>query len=191
MPVEHTRPRQSIVVDGRYACFASGWIIHKRSQSAVGSGCSGQLIPLTTLLLVLWATTFIEYWKIVERKIAVQWGTYGAFRVEKLRHDYINDCSSPLQKDLKRAGRMVVSIPVILGFVATLAGILTTLFAIETFITRLYTGPFHQHVVSGVSDNTPGITTYYLCGFQGLSAGWHISDTPHGSSGRQPRRGSC
>ena len=40
--------------------------------------------PYYSAALVLWATTFIEYWKIVERKIAVQWGTYGAFRVEKL-----------------------------------------------------------------------------------------------------------
>ena len=63
---------------------------------------------------------------------------------------------------------MAASIPVILGFVATLTGILTTLFAIETFITRLYTGPFHQHVVSGVSDNTPGITTYCLFILKGL-----------------------
>ena len=134
--------------------------------SAIGGGFwlfGAAYSPYYSAALVLWATTFVEYWKIVERKIAVQWGTYGAFRVEKLRHDYINDGSSPLQKDLKRAGRVAASIPVILGFVAVLAGILTTLFAIEAFITRLYTGPLHQHVVSGVPGNTTlGLMTYFL-----------------------------
>ena len=115
--------------------------------------------PYYSIALILWATTFVEYWKIVERKISVRWGTYGAFRVEKLRHDYTSESGSPLQKDLHRAGRVAASIPVILGFVAVLAGILTMLFAIEAFITRLYTGPLHQHVVSGVfNDNSEGLT---------------------------------
>ena len=109
--------------------------------------------PYYSIVLILWATIFVEYWKVVERKISVRWGTHNAFRVEKLRHDYVNDSSSPLQKDLNRAGRVAASIPVILGFVAVLAGILTTLFAIEAFITRLYTGPLHQHVVRRTSDN--------------------------------------
>ena len=109
--------------------------------------------PYYSIALVLWATAFVEYWKVVERKISVRWGTYNAFRVEKLRHNYTNDGGSPLQKDLNRAARVAASIPVILGFVAVLAGILTTLFAIEAFITRLYTGPFHQQVVSKASGN--------------------------------------
>ena len=104
--------------------------------------------PYYSIVLIIWATTFVEYWKIVERKISVRWGTYNAFRVEKLRHDYTSDDSPPLLKDLNTAARVAASIPVILGSVAVLAGILTTLFAIEAFITRLYTGPFHQHVVS-------------------------------------------
>ena len=105
--------------------------------------------PYYSIALVLWATTFVEYWKVLERKISVRWGTYGAFRVEKLRHDYVSDGRPPLQRDLHRVSRMAASIPVILGFVAVLAGILSTLFAIEAFVTRLYTGPLHQHVVRG------------------------------------------
>ena len=103
--------------------------------------------PYYSAALILWATTFVEYWKVFERKFSVRWGTRGVFRVEKLRHGYISDGSTPLQKDLKRASRVVASIPVILGFVGVLSGILTALFAIEAFVTRLYTGPFHQHVV--------------------------------------------
>ena len=131
--------------------------------SAIGSGFwlfGASYSPYYSIALILWATTFVEYWKVVERKISVRWGTYGAFRVEKLRYDYTNDDSSPLQKDLHKAARVAASIPVILGFVAVLAGILTTLFAIEAFITRLYTGPLHQHVVSGTYNNhSLGFTT--------------------------------
>ena len=117
--------------------------------------------PYYSIALVLWATTFVEYWEIVERKISVRWGTYGAFRVEKLRHNYISDARSPLQRDLHRATRMAASVPVILGFIAVLAGILTTLFAIEAFITSLYTGPFHQHIVSGTAlANSFTLTTF-------------------------------
>ena len=131
--------------------------------SAIGGGFwlfGASYSPYYSIALILWATTFVEYWKVVERRISVRWGTYGAFRVEKLRHDYISDGGSPLQKDLHKAARVAASIPVILGFVAVLAGILTTLFAIEAFITRLYTGPLHQHVVSGAYKNhSLGFTT--------------------------------
>jgi hypothetical protein len=119
--------------------------------SAIGCGFwffGASYSPYYSIALVLWATTFVEYWKVLERKISVRWGTHGAFRVEKLRHDYVKDARSPLQADLHRATRMAASLPIILGFIAVLAGILSTLFAIEAFLTRLYTGPLHQHVVS-------------------------------------------
>ena len=146
--------------------------------------------PYYSTALVLWATVFVEYWGIVERKISVRWGTYGAFRVEKLRHDYTSDAGSPLQRELHRATRVAASIPVILGFVAVLAGILTTLFAIEAFITRLYTGPFHQHVVSGTPESrslmlidlsfvSPGPFQHHpLHGFRSKLP-WSVPETRH------------
>ena len=129
--------------------------------SAIGCGFwyfGASYSPYYSTALVLWATTFVEYWKVLERKISVRWGTYGAFRVEKLRHDYVRDGRSQLQRDFHRATRMAASVPVIFGFIAALAGILTTLFAIEAFVTRLYTGPLHQHVVSG----TPTVLCFTL-----------------------------
>ena len=131
--------------------------------AATGSGFwlfGASYSPYYSVVLVLWATCFVEYWKIVERKLSVRWGTYGAFRVEKLRHDYVGGDDSPLQKDLRKATRVAASIPVILGFVAVLGGILTTLFAIEAFVSRLYAGPLHQHVVSKTfDDQSLGLTT--------------------------------
>jgi len=150
----------------------------------------GAYSPYYSIALILWATVFVEYWKVVERKISVRWGTYNAFRVEKLRHDYISDSASPLQKDLNRAARVAASIPVILGFVAVLAGILTTLFAIEAFITRLYTGPFHQHVVSGISNNRSLGLTAYSFRFSRVSStrssSWLPSPTSSGCTKNTP-----
>jgi len=159
--------------------------------STIGSGFwlfGASYSPYYSIALILWATTFVEYWKIVERKISVRWGTYGAFRVEKLRHDYSGGGSSPLQKDLHMVARVAASIPVILGFVAVLAGILTTLFAIEAFITRLYTGPLHQHVVSGAPNNHPLelITLYLSRGFSTQSSSWLSSPTSSGCIKNMP-----
>ena len=146
--------------------------------------------PYYSVVLILWATIFVEYWKVVERKISVRWGTFNAFRVEKLRHDYVSDAGSPLQKDLNRAGRVAASIPVILGFVAVLAGILTTLFAIEAFITRLYTGPLHQHVVSGTASSRSLVLTTYSSWFTRVSStrfySWLPSPTSSGCTKNTP-----
>ena len=139
--------------------------------SVIGGGfwlLGASYSPYYSIALILWATTFVEYWKVLERKIAVRWGTYGAFHVEKLRHDYVDSSASALQRDIHKATRIAASLPIILGFVAVLAGILTTLFAIEAFITRLYTGPFHQHVVCDVSTNNP-LMQLILSFLEGLS----------------------
>ena len=141
---------------GLYFHFLAAYTKALTVISVIGGGFwlfGASYSPYYSVALILWATTFVEYWKIVERKISVRWGTYGAFRVEKLRHDYTSNGGSPLQKDLHRVARVAASIPVILGFVAALAGILTALFAIEAFVTRLYTGPLHQHVVSCTVNN--------------------------------------
>lgn len=148
---------------GLYFHFLATYAKALTAIAALGSGFwlfGSSYSPYYSVGLVLWATGFVEYWKVVERKISVRWGTYGAFRVEKLRHDYVNSNDSPLQKDVRRATRVAASIPVILAFVFVLAGILTTLFAVEAFVSRLYAGPLHQHVVSEALDNhSLGLTT--------------------------------
>jgi anoctamin-10 len=87
------------------------------------------------------------------------------------------------RRTFNKVARVAASIPVILGFVAVLAGILTTLFAIEAFITRLYTGPFHQHVVSeAYSNHFLGFTTLSFA-----SQGPFQHDTLHGLCPQLPR----
>ena len=46
---------------------------------------------------------------------------------------------------------MVASIPVIILFGIVLAGLLTSIFVFEAFVTQLYTGPGHKYIVSSFS----------------------------------------
>ena len=98
----------------------------------------------------------VEWWRIRERKLAVRWGSRGAFRVEKRRvefdaiigkrgstSDYDDDDNEPFPW-WKREIRILTSLPVIALAALALTGILTGLFIIEAFVTHLYTGPGHQ-----------------------------------------------
>ncbi|OBZ66740.1 hypothetical protein A0H81_13200 [Grifola frondosa] len=91
-------------------------------------------------ILLLWSVTFVEWWRIKQRILSVQWGTRGSFRVEKRRAQYTN--LSWWRKDL----RMIASLPVILLFAAILAVVLTGIFIFEAFVTQLYTGPGHRFI---------------------------------------------
>ncbi|KAH7106088.1 calcium-activated chloride channel-domain-containing protein [Auriculariales sp. MPI-PUGE-AT-0066] len=102
-------------------------------------------------LLCLWAVTFVEWWRIRERVIAIRWGTQGSRTVEKRRPDFIATIKhdDPDEEDFPwyiREGRTAAGIPVILLFVGILAALNTAIFAFEAFISILYTGPLHQYI---------------------------------------------
>lgn len=97
----------------------------------------------------------VEWWRIRERKLAVRWGSRGAFRVEKRRvefDDVVRERGSTSDDDdddivfpwWKREIRILTSLPVIIVAALALTALLTGLFIIEAFVTQLYTGPGHQ-----------------------------------------------
>jgi hypothetical protein len=106
--------------------------------------------PFYSILLLLWSTIFVEYWRVCERKIAVRWGSRGAFRVEKRRYEFNQeDLSGEWWKnELQRFLRITASVPVIFVFVLMLTAILTGLFVFEAFVTQLYHGPGQQYIAS-------------------------------------------
>ncbi|OCH96405.1 DUF590-domain-containing protein [Obba rivulosa] len=111
--------------------------------SLVGAGFYFIAAPYSTLyssILVLWATVFVEWWRIKQRRLAVRWGTHGAVRVEKRRAQYVH--LPWWQRDL----RLLASLPVILLFAALLAVLMTGIFVFEAFVTQLYTGPGHRFI---------------------------------------------
>jgi anoctamin-10 len=93
--------------------------------------------------VVLWAITFTEWWRIHERILSVRWRTRGSFRVERNRAQF-DEAVPRWRRDL----RATAGVPVILLFAAILGALMTAIFVFEAFITQLYTGPGHQHVVS-------------------------------------------
>ncbi|EIN09636.1 DUF590-domain-containing protein [Punctularia strigosozonata HHB-11173 SS5] len=94
-----------------------------------------------SILLVVWSTAFVEYWRVRERRLSVRWSTRGSFNVEKRRADY-----QPNFPWWKRDLRAVASVPVILLFAGVLASLLTGIFVFEAFVTQIYTGPGHQYI---------------------------------------------
>ncbi|TFK66243.1 DUF590-domain-containing protein [Pluteus cervinus] len=109
--------------------------------------------PVYSLLLLLWSTTFTEWWRVHERVLSLRWGTRGSFRVEKRRAQYKKEDSSSSGASVavdsieggpawwKRELKILASVPVILGFAAILFALLTGIFVLEAFVTQLYTGP--------------------------------------------------
>jgi anoctamin-10 len=96
-----------------------------------------------SLLLLVWSTTFVEYWRVRERRLSVRWSTRGSFKVEKRRADY-----KPNFPWWTRELRALASVPVILLFAGVLGSLLTGIFVFEAFVTQIYTGPGHQYIVS-------------------------------------------
>jgi hypothetical protein len=95
-------------------------------------------VPYSTFFssaLLVWAVTFVEWWRIKQRILSVQWGTRGSFRVEKRRAQY-----QPIEW-WRRELRILSSVPLILFFAVVLACLLTSIFIFEAFVTQLYKGP--------------------------------------------------
>jgi anoctamin-10 len=126
------------------ACYTRSLII----PSAFGLLAHVFLLPYSwtySILLCLWATGFVEWWRVYERILSVRWGTRGSFRVEKRRAAYREEAQSI--KWWHRDLRIAASAPVILGFGLLVSIIVTALFVFEAFITQIYTGPGAKFIV--------------------------------------------
>ncbi|TDL23837.1 DUF590-domain-containing protein [Rickenella mellea] len=98
-------------------------------------------------LLMIWSITFVEFWRLREKKLAVRWGTRGATRVERRRYaEDGEDMGGTKFPWWKRDMRVAASVPLITLFGLLLAALLTGIFIIEAFVTQLYQGPGSQVV---------------------------------------------
>jgi anoctamin-10 len=98
-----------------------------------------------SIALVVWATSFAEWWRVRERVLSVRWSTRGSFSVERRRAQYVGNTSWQA-----RELRTAASVPLILLAAGFLACLLTGLFVFEAFLSQLYTGPGHQYIVSAL-----------------------------------------
>lgn len=103
----------------------------------------GAFSSLYSVALLVWSLVFVEWWSIKERKLSVRWGVLGASNVELLRAEYAPDGDVWWKRELK----IIASLPVIAIYATLLIALMTAIFIFEAFITQLYTGPGHQHIV--------------------------------------------
>lgn len=105
--------------------------------------------PIYSLLLVVWACMFVELWRMKERKLAVRWGTAGVGHVDARRNEFTprtvrKDPATGEDEEVfewwRRELRIACSVPVMLFFAALLGATMTTMFATEVFVSKLYDG---------------------------------------------------
>ncbi|GJJ11388.1 hypothetical protein Clacol_005621 [Clathrus columnatus] len=116
---------------------------------------------LFSTLLTLWSISWVEWWRVREKIIAVRWGTLGSYKAERRRVGFKPDQGKMSVKNdptsefddldaafpwYKRELRILASVPLIILFGALLAAVLTGIFIIEAFVTQLYHGPGYQYV---------------------------------------------
>lgn len=119
--------------------------------------------PIYALILSLYATSFTAYWRIRERKFAIQWGTRGceSVAVGRLRPEYVANLNISQRSgdesgvdavhagdEGKRDVKMAASIPVIMACGCGLGGLLMGIFVLEAFVGEVYDGFGKEVVVS-------------------------------------------
>jgi anoctamin-10 len=122
--------------------------------------------PIYAFILSLYATTFVAYWRVRERKVAVQWGTRGceSVAVGRLRPEYVANLHPAAVQgggeggdsvdavhagnEGKRDFKMAASVPVIAACGVGLGGLLMGIFVLEAFVGEVYDGFGKEVVVS-------------------------------------------
>ncbi|BGP42532.1 hypothetical protein JCM10450v2_006630 [Rhodotorula kratochvilovae] len=106
--------------------------------------------PLLGLGFVGWSILFVESWRLRERAIAVQWGTYGLDRVEVERPGFKGegrtvDPVTGVEKELwsfrRTLTRALAGIPAYMAFVGFLGTIISSIYVVETLLGEVYDGP--------------------------------------------------
>jgi hypothetical protein len=118
-----------------------------------------QYSPIYALVNCLWCIIFIEYWKKQEADLAVQWGVRGvskiqrkraAFQHESVINDPITGEEIKTYSPWKRLARQLLQIPFAIGATLALGSLIAGCFAIEIFISEVYSGPFKSYLVSRI-----------------------------------------
>jgi anoctamin-10 len=82
------------------------------------------------MFIALWATFFVEWWRVREQTLGLRFGTRNSFCVEKRRAQY-----KPGFSWWQREFRMLLTVPVIVAFGGILVAVLTATFFFDAFIT--------------------------------------------------------
>ena len=114
--------------------------------------------PFYSIVIVLWATFFAEYWAVCERKLAVRWGSHGSSSLSRLSKSQTTETRVTRRwaEDFGKMSRLSASIGVLLGFMCALVAITVVIFVLEAFLAILYRGPGSQFAVCTMFFYVPG-----------------------------------
>lgn len=117
--------------------------------------CNVPYSPMYAVVLVLWACSFIESWRLRERTLAVRWGTTGlsnvperctTFHPRAVERDAATGEQIEVFEWWRRELRMLAAVPVILLFATLIVVTLTAIFSIEVIAAEVYDGPWKSIV---------------------------------------------
>ena len=105
--------------------------------------------PFYSIVIVLWATFFAEYWAVCERKLAARWRSHGSSGLSKLSTNQNAEARGSRWwiDGLGKLSRIGVSVAILLGFMCVLVVITAVVFVLEAFLAILYKGPGSQVAV--------------------------------------------
>lgn len=112
--------------------------------------------PVYAIFNGLWCVIYVEYWKMQEEQLAVQWGMNktckNIYKLSRSQYDstLIESTignSVQIYVYIKRLSIQLLQIPFAVAAIFALGGIIATCFAIEIFISEIYNGPFKSYLV--------------------------------------------
>jgi anoctamin-10 len=119
------------------------------------------------LVIGVWCTVFLEYWKIKQMDLALRWNVRGVgdlklnrpqFRYEKEIVDSVGRIRH-IYPRWKRIVRQLVVIPFVLVSTLLLGLLITLVFVIETYISEAYEGPYKFYLVSSPTSRNGSVAS--------------------------------
>lgn len=110
---------------------------------------------LFAVVIGVWCTVFLEYWKIKQNDLAIRWQVRGVGDLKANRPQFrfdkeIVDSAGRVRQYFprwKRILRQLVVIPFVLVSTLFLGLLITFVFTIETFVSEAYDGPYKFYLV--------------------------------------------
>ncbi|EAW13544.1 anoctamin family protein [Aspergillus clavatus NRRL 1] len=144
---------------GFYFAFLQSYFRFLIFPAVFGFSCwllLGSFSIIYTVVNCLWTIVFIEYWKRQENDLSCRWQTKGVSAVQEKRREFAPERQVVDESTgevcgvfpaMKRMYRQLLQVPFALLAVIALGAIIATCFAIEIFISEVYSGPFKQYLV--------------------------------------------
>lgn len=103
----------------------------------------------------LWCVVFVEYWKMRETDLSLRWGVkgVGALKVDRPQYVWDKEVADPITGQVQRVFsvrkqllRQLLLIPFASVATIALGTLIVVAFAMEVFISEVYTGPFKGYL---------------------------------------------